>query len=142
MKISIRADYAVRAVLDLALHHREGNGVRSAEIARRTGVPEKFLSTVLLDLRKAGLLASKRGPDGGHRLAGDPWRLTVGAVLDAIDGPGAMARKGRRKISAADAVVDDMWRKVESAVQDVVERTTFEDLRQQAETSAALDFSI
>lgn len=129
-------------MLDLALNHRAGHGVRSAEIARRTAVPEKFLGTILLDLRKAGLVASKRGPDGGHRLTCDPSRLTVGTVLEAVDGPLAMPRKGRRRATAADVAVDAVWEKIEGAVGAVVDAITLEDLRQQADTLAALDFSI
>ncbi|MBK6848417.1 MAG: Rrf2 family transcriptional regulator [Proteobacteria bacterium] len=82
-------------MLDLALHGGRG-GVRTAEIAQRTAAPEKFLEAVMRDLQRAGFIASKRGPDGGHRLVRDPAHLTVGAIVEAIDltwrGPGASAR--------------------------------------------------
>ncbi len=93
MRISQRAQYAVRAALDLAVQGPSPRGIRSAEVARRTRVPEKFLEAILRDLREAGLVASKRGPDGGHRLAVSPSRVTVMAVVEAIDGPFAIRRE-------------------------------------------------
>jgi Rrf2 family protein len=143
MKISRKAEHAVRAAVDLALHAPPSGGVRSSDIARRTGVPEKFLEAILLDLRRAGLVSSKRGPDGGHRLARDPSRVAVGAILAAIDGtPALTPRKTRRHASPANTCVDALWGKVDSAVCAVVDGVTLEDLRQQADALGAIDFSI
>ena len=143
MKISRKAEHAVRAAVDLALHSPLTGGVRSSDIAQRTGVPEKFLEAILRDLRKAGLVSSKRGPDGGHRLARDPSRIAVGAILTAIDGAPAVApRKGRRHASPANTCVDALWGQVESAVCAVVDGVTLEDLRRQADALGAIDFNI
>jgi len=143
MRVSQKAEYAVRAILDLALHAPPNRGVRSQEIARRTGVPKKFLEAILLHLRNGGLVSSKRGPDGGHWLARDPARVTVGAVLVAIDGPLADAsRNARRSSSTADLCVEALWGKVAAAVQGVVDAVTIEDLRRQADARGTVDFSI
>jgi len=143
MKISQKAEYAVRAALDLALHALPNAGLRSSEVARRTGVPEKFLEAILLDLRKGGFVLSKRGPDGGHRLARDPSRITVGAIVEAIDGPlGAARRKTRRRATPADICVETLWGEVESAVHGVVDGVTLDDLRRQADTRGGMDFNI
>lgn len=143
MKISRRAEYAVRAVLDLALHAPRSGGSRSAEIARRTKVPEKFLDAILLDLRKAGIIASKRGPDGGHWLARDPSRLTVATILQAIDGAASIARRReRRGGSPAEVCLEGLWASVAEAAFGVTERITVEDLRRQADQQAPLDYSI
>jgi len=143
MKISRKAEHAVRAAVDLALHAPSSGGVRSSDIARRTGVPEKFLEAILRDLRRAGVVSSKRGPDGGHRLAQDPSRIAIGAILTAIDGTSAAPpRKTRRRASPANACVDALWGQVESAVCAVVDGVTLEDLRRQADALGAIDFSI
>ena len=143
MRISQRAEYAVKAVLDLAVHAPNGRGVRSSEVARRTGVPEKFLEAILRDLREAGLVASKRGPDGGHWLARDPSRVTVSAILEAIDGPlSAVRAKRRGPVTPEEVCVHSLWGRVEVAVQDVLGTVTLDDLRQQASAPGALDFSI
>jgi Rrf2 family protein len=143
MKISQKAEHALRAALDLALHAPPAKGLRSSEIARRTGVPEKFLEAILLDLRKGGFVSSKRGPDGGHRLARDPSLITVGALLEAIDGSlGATRRRARRRTTPADICVEALWGRVEIAVHTVVDGVTLEDLRRAADTRGGMDFSI
>jgi Rrf2 family protein len=143
VRITRKAEYAVRALLDLALHAPQSGSVRSAQIARRTGVPENFLDAVLLDLRKAGLVSSKRGPDGGYWLACDPSRVTVRAIVVAIDGSLSPARRATRKTdSPADVCVADLIARTEQAVLGVLSGVTLDDLRRQADTQGALDFSI
>jgi Rrf2 family protein len=142
MKISRRAQYAVAAVLDLALNAPDG-GCRAAEIARRTGVPEKFLDVVLLELRKAGVIASKRGPDGGHRLAQAPSRLTVAGILLAVDGPASIAAQPERGGgSLAQQGLQHLWSRIAEAVRTVTEGITVEDLRREAGKNVLLDYSI
>jgi Rrf2 family protein len=143
MKVSQRAEYAVRAALDLALHVSPQSGSRSSDVARRTGVPEKFLEAILLELRKSGFVSSKRGPDGGHWLARDPSRVTVGAILEAIDGSLATARrKARRRATPADVCLQTLWGKVEEAVHSVVDAVTLDELRRQADPRNVTDFTI
>ncbi|MEW6367857.1 MAG: Rrf2 family transcriptional regulator [Acidobacteriota bacterium] len=143
MRISLKAEYAVRALLDLALHAPRNMGSRSAEVARRTGVPGKFLDAILRDLRKAGLVSSRRGRDGGHWLARDPSRLTVRAILEAIDGPlsAGFAREHRGSASS-DVCLQDLWGRVVQAVEAVVDDVTLDDLRRQAGNHDPLDFTI
>jgi Rrf2 family iron-sulfur cluster assembly transcriptional regulator len=143
VKISLKADYAVRALLDLAIHAPARGGIRSSDIAQRTRVPRKFLEAILLELRKAGFVASKRGPDGGHWMACDPARVTVGAILEAIDGRLSTARPPARSSGAgADACLQSMWARADRAIHAVVDSVTLEDLRREADTEAALDFCI
>ncbi|MBK8480754.1 MAG: Rrf2 family transcriptional regulator [Proteobacteria bacterium] len=145
MRVSQRAAYAVGAMLDLALHGARG-GVRTAEIAQRTAAPEKFLEAVMRDLQRAGFVSSKRGPDGGHRLLRDAGHLTVGAIVEAIDGP--FARPGRGELppsverGAAEACLSALWGRLEAAMRAAVESVTLEDLRRQVEGHGALDFVI
>ncbi|OIK02486.1 MULTISPECIES: RrF2 family transcriptional regulator [Streptomyces] len=86
MRISARADYAVRAVLELAV--RQGNGpVKAEEIAAVQDIPHKFLEGILGDLRRAGIVESRRGGGGGYRLAKDAAAITVADVVRGVDGP-------------------------------------------------------
>jgi Rrf2 family protein len=143
MRISKKAQHAVRAVLDLTLHGRVDRELRSAEVARRSGVPEKFLEAIFRDLRQAGLVASKRGPIGGHRLAVDPRRLTVSAVVEAIDGPLFEQPTSARAVhSAADTSVRSLWKRVEVAVAAVLENVTLEELRRESAAPGPLDYNI
>ncbi|MDL5201398.1 Rrf2 family transcriptional regulator [Streptomyces sp. ALI-76-A] len=86
MRISARADYAVRAVLELAV--RQGGGpVKAETIATEQDIPHKFLEGILGDLRRAGVVDSRRGGGGGYRLAREASAITVADVIRAVDGP-------------------------------------------------------
>ncbi len=143
MHLSKKAEYALRAVLELALHAPADRGMRSSEIFRATGLPPKFLETTLNELRRAGLITSRRGPDGGHWLARDPAKLSVGSVLAAIDGPLALpTATSRQRTTPADQCLQDLWRRLDQAIHGVVDRVSIEDLRRQAEAASAQDFVI
>ena len=86
MKVSTRGDYASRALLSLALNAEEGpTSVR--DIAERTGLPQPYLEQILLALKGAGIVRSKRGVGGGYILARDPSEITLAEVIRAVDGP-------------------------------------------------------
>lgn len=86
MRISARADYAVRAVLELAV--RQGDGpVKAEAIAVAQDIPHKFLEGILGDLRRGGVVDSRRGGNGGYRLARDAAKITVADVIRTVDGP-------------------------------------------------------
>jgi len=86
VKVSTRGDYASRALLSLALHPDQGpTSVR--DIADRTGLPQPYLEQILLALKGAGLVRSKRGVGGGYVLARDPSEITLSQIVSAVDGP-------------------------------------------------------
>jgi len=82
MRISAKGEYAIKAMLDLALQ-RERGLIPIQEIAERQSIPQRYLEQVLLSLKRAGLLTSKRGSTGGYHLTRDPEDITVGAVRQA-----------------------------------------------------------
>ena len=84
--ISQKAKYAFKALFHLA-GQPEGAAVQIETVARAEAIPRKFLEHILLDLKKAGIVASRRGRAGGYRLVRDPRELTIGGILRAIDGP-------------------------------------------------------
>lgn len=88
--LSMKAKYALRALCALASEPQALQPARALAVAAR--VPEKFLETILVDLRDAGLVRSRRGLAGGHTLAREPASITVGDVIRAIDGPLAPLR--------------------------------------------------
>ncbi len=87
MKVSTRGDYASRALLSLALHAEEGRPTTVRDIADRTGLPQPYLEQILLALKGAGLVRSKRGVGGGYVLARDPAEISLAAIIRAVDGP-------------------------------------------------------
>ncbi|HRZ17439.1 MAG TPA: Rrf2 family transcriptional regulator, partial [Candidatus Hydrogenedentes bacterium] len=87
MNISARCEYACRAMAELALHHGDGAVITVQELANRRHIPEKYLVHILLQLKRAGLVASVRGAQGGYSLSESPDRITLLQIVAAIDGP-------------------------------------------------------
>src|SRR2546425_10020178 len=95
MRISAKGEYAIKAVLDLSL--RSGDGlVPIQDIAVRQAIPQRYLEHVLLALKRAGLLGSKRGASGGYHLTRPPEEISVGDVLRAVEGSQAPLEARRR----------------------------------------------
>jgi Rrf2 family protein len=137
MHISAKGEYALRATLDLCRHRQRGL-VPIQEIARRQGIPQRYLEQVLLALKRAGLLTSRRGSSGGYHLTRAPEEITVGAVLRAVDGapsPFEAARRGERGrgTEADDGDLTELWEDIGQAISRVVDRMTFSELMARVE---------
>lgn len=87
MRVSTRGDYACRALLSLALRADETGPTSVRDIAERTGLPQPYLEQILLALKGAGLVRSKRGVGGGYVLARPPEQILLSEILSAVDGP-------------------------------------------------------
>ena len=94
MRISARADYAVRAALELAAAGDEVP-VTAERLAEAQGIPHKFLESILGDLRRARIVSSRRGGNGGYRLAVPPDQVTIADVIRVVDGPLVSVRGAR-----------------------------------------------
>jgi len=87
VRVSTRGDYASRALLSLALHADTDGPTSVRDIADRTGLPQPYLEQILLALKGAGLVRSKRGVGGGYVLARDPAEIRLSEIISAVDGP-------------------------------------------------------
>ena len=87
VRVSTRGDYACRALLSLALHATEAGPTSVRDIAERTGLPQPYLEQILLALKGAGLVRSKRGVGGGYVLARPPADIRLSDIVSAVDGP-------------------------------------------------------
>lgn len=129
MRISARGEYAIKAVLDLALQPpRELIPIQ--DIATRQAIPQRYLEQVLLALKRAGLLTSKRGSSGGYHLTRPPEDVTVGAVLRAVEGKQAPFEALGR--SGAGYDLADLWKEIGEAVSRVIDGLTFGELAARA----------
>ncbi len=124
MHISVKGEYALQAIFDLA-SQPAGDPVRIADIARRQKIPQKFLELILAGLKQGGFVESRRGAEGGYLLARPADSITVGEVLRSVEGPHPARGHGRRKLETP---FSDMWEQVDRAVSGIVDRTTFADL--------------
>jgi Rrf2 family protein len=87
MRVSSKGDYACRALLSLALHQSNPGPTSVRDIAERTGIPQPYLEQILLALKGAGLVRSKRGVGGGYVLARPASEIRISEILSAVDGP-------------------------------------------------------
>ncbi|MBI3968145.1 MAG: Rrf2 family transcriptional regulator [Chloroflexi bacterium] len=130
MRISMRTDYGVRAVTDLAQHYGRGL-IQCRDIANRQRIPENYLDQLMTDLRKAGLVKSTRGPAGGHQLARPPAEVTMGQVVEALEGPlfpiGCLDASGNCALSP-NCAQREVWAEIHELTRRVLDSTTVEDL--------------
>ena len=130
MRIPMKVDYGVRALVDLA-QQPLGGPVRTADIARRQHIPEPYLDQVLTTLNKFGFIYSRRGPNGGHVLAKLPEAISLGDIVATLEGRSAplecIETPSECTLSAACAQ-RETWRSVEEAIQQVLDVTSIANL--------------
>jgi Rrf2 family protein len=130
MNISVKSEYALKAVFDLAVQYQSlppgATGmppIKIADIARRQKIPQKFLELILAGLKQNGFVDSRRGAEGGYLLARSADTITIGEVLRAVENVKAHPRNSK----AADPF-SEVWSQVDGAISEVLDRTTFGDL--------------
>ena len=125
MNISVKSEYALKAVFDLAAQHVEHRQpapmppVKIADIAKRQKIPQKFLELILAGLKQSGFVDSRRGAEGGYLLARSPDSITVGDVLRAVENVKVATRSHNEDPFA------EIWHRVDEAVSGVLDETTF-----------------
>ncbi|HMU53420.1 MAG TPA: Rrf2 family transcriptional regulator [Nitrospira sp.] len=132
MKVSLRSTYGIMAAVDLAMH----SGVvpvQAKSIAKRQGIPARFLEQVLHAMKKAGLVSSQRGAQGGYVLSKKPTELSVAQVLEALDGPlltsvGSNGRPPYQRMTKSELLLAKVWERVHEAERDVLEAITIDEL--------------
>lgn len=136
MQVSQKSLYALRAVFELAKHKDQGP-TKIADIAEAQAIPRRFLEVILGQLKQAGFVESRRGSEAGYLLVRSPEDLTVGEVIEFIEGPvGPIACLVEKSdISQCplfpQCIFRDMWEKIRDAISNVYNSTTFSDLIKQ-----------
>jgi Rrf2 family protein len=130
MRTTATADYAVRAAVELAA---AGDMVTAEHIAQATGIPHNFLENILGDLRRAGLVESRRGQAGGYLLAKPADAISIADVIRAVEGPLANVRglsPDTLEYEGSAAKLRDVWVALRASVRSVLERVTLADVAQ------------
>lgn len=130
MRISAKADYAVRAALELAASPG-GKRVKGTAVAEAQAIPLQFLEHILLDLKRAGLVRTKRGARGGYWLAADPATVSVADVIRAVEGPLANIQDlppEETHYAGTAERLRDVWIAVRQNLREVLESVTLEEL--------------
>jgi Rrf2 family protein len=132
MRLTYKGDYALKAILDLALHYDTNTLVTIHDLATRADIPIKFLEQVLLDLKRGGFVESRRGKVGGYHLAKPPSQIKLGQIIRFIDGPiEPIACVEKDYAGCGDlynCVFRQIWQDVNSVTSNIIDNITFEDL--------------
>ena len=120
MNISVKSEYALKAIFDLAAQ-ASAEPVKIADIARRQKIPQKFLELILAGLKQGGFVESRRGAEGGYRLARPAEQITVGQVLRFVED----SKKSKRGVPDA---FTDLWKRVDAAIDALLDTMTFAEL--------------
>jgi len=124
MNISVKCEYALHAMFDLA-SQKPGDAIKIADIARRQQIPQKFLELILASLKQGGFVESRRGAEGGYLLARSADAITIADVLGFVEG--GKAKKPTQKQAVADPFAET-WRRVDQAVSGILDSTTMAEL--------------
>jgi Rrf2 family protein len=125
MQISAKADYAIRAMLELAMHGPDL--VKADLLISHQGLPRKFVESILGELRRAELVRSHRGAEGGYALARPPSKISLGAIMRAVDGPLAEVRGLRPNETTYQGAAEhlpEVWVAVRQSLRRVLDDTT------------------
>ena len=142
MKVSTRGDYASRALLSLTLHTDSEGPTSVRDIADRTGLPQPYLEQILLALKGAGLVRSKRGVGGGYVLARPAEEITLAQIVSAVDGPIVVGDFGEPHANGAcdhegQCVLLAIWADVGEQMRLLLEASTLADIARIAQGKAA-----
>lgn len=135
MKMSTKGRYSVTAMYELALHYGEGP-ISLKSVAQSQGLSENYLEQLMVPLRRAELVQSTRGAQGGYMLGKSPAEITIGSIITAVEGPIAVvdcllaeAESAEQKCAkACGCVTRDIWERVCDSISQVLESITLQDL--------------
>lgn len=128
MKLSTKIRYGLRAMLDLTFQYGAG-ATAMREIARRQHISEPYLEQIVTAFRKAGLISSIRGVQGGYQLAKNPTEITLAMIIEALEGP-LLPASLTVPTDPEDAAIDMVWQKVNAAAYRSLMQMTLADLQQ------------
>ena len=136
MKLSNKGRYGVKAIFDIAFHNH-GKATQIKEIAERQAIPPRFLEQIFQDLKRAGLVTSKRGPRGGYQLALEPSSIRLGDIIRALEGPVSLTDAARSDEGEGDAtsraVTDEAFDDLAEQIEACFDGKTIEDLCERGE---------
>lgn len=140
--MSTRGDYACRALLSLALHGDDSGPTSVRDIAERTGLPQPYLEQILLALKGAGLVRSKRGVGGGYVLARDPDQIRLSEIVSAVEGPISLGDFGEPHQNGAcdhegQCVLTAVWNEAGDYMRDHLASYTLAGIAEMAAGNAA-----
>jgi len=147
MRLSTKGRYGVKAMFDLALNSSSEKTVTLRSIAERQGISEPYLEQLMSGLRKAGLIKSVRGAQGGYMLSSSPEKITVGDVIRTLEGSMAptecVDESANFECNEASCCVTRMvWQKIKKSVDEVIDAITIQDMLEQYKKLSGKEFDM
>ncbi|SRR5579883_494738 len=129
VELSCKSEYAILALLELAIHHQSGEPLQIRQISLKQDIPERYLEQLLATLRRGGLVKSQRGSKGGYLLARDPWKITVFEVLGCLEGLDVQtSEEDTTPKTVESAVIEEIWCEARQASNSILQNYTLADL--------------
>lgn len=140
MELSCKTEYALLALLELAISYHKGEPLQIRQIAAKQNIPDRYLEQPLATLRRCGLVRSQRGAKGGYILGREPWKITLLEVVYCLEGLDPQASGIDTKLKTVEtAVLRDIWHEGIEAAHAVLQKYTLQDLREKQESMRQLD---
>jgi Rrf2 family protein len=131
MRLTVKSDYAIRALAELAARAQSGTPMTAEDLAEAQHIPRRFLLGIMSELRRDGLVVSHRGVNGGYLLGQPPGDITLADIIRSVEGPLAQIgddRPGEITYFGAAAVLADVWVAVRASLRSVLEEVTLANL--------------
>ncbi len=140
MELSCKSEYALLALLELAIHYSEGEPLQIRQIAAQQNIPDRYLEQLLATLRRGGLVRSQRGAKGGYILAREPWKITLFEVLGCLEGFDVNPREQDSSPKTLEnSVIQEIWHEARQAANLVLQKYTLQHLCEQRAARQQLD---
>jgi Rrf2 family protein len=137
VELSCKSEYALLALLELALHYDQGEPIQIRQISAQQNIPDRYLEQLLAILRRAGLVRSQRGAKGGYLLVREPRKISLYEVVNCLEGFESQTQTPDQTIEAT--VVDELWTEACQSAQSVLQRYTLQDLCDRTRAKRQLD---
>ncbi len=129
MELSLKSEYAILAMVELANHFEIDQPLQIRQIAAQQNIPDRYLEQLLATLKRQGLVKSQRGSKGGYVLAREPWQISLLEVIQGIEGYDLLTdRNKNRDDNASLAVIREVWESAQKAASNVLDNCTLKDL--------------
>ncbi|MBC7515937.1 MAG: Rrf2 family transcriptional regulator [Alkalinema sp. FL-bin-369] len=137
MELSCKSEYALLALLELALHHDQGEPIQIRQISAQQNIPDRYLEQLLAILRRAGIVRSQRGAKGGYFLVREPKKISLYEVVSCLEGFESQTQTPDQTTEST--VVDELWTEARQSAHSVLQRYTLQDLCDRTRAKKQLD---
>jgi Rrf2 family protein len=138
--LSCKNEYAIAALIELAIHYHSGEPLQIRQISAQQQIPDRYLEQLLATLRRGGLIKSQRGAKGGYVLAREPWKITLLEVLKCLDGLEAQPIQQESTLKTTEGtIIHEVWQEAHEAANAVLQQYTLKDLCEKRDARRQLD---